>query len=200
MLSYIFIKLGYLFFLFGLQLLNLLLKCLNLIGLLSSLSLGGTVVGCLVTFAGLGTKCGGFGGATDSLTRSQLHGLNLVVGSGVPGLEVIGRLVRNKWWVKFLLEDTGSVWEPKADVIEAVVGEVPGTASNFVLGRIKGPFRQDAETLACLTVREFAERGDRVGDGGAVLEELNAAVTSACVVHDIVFSVKVDVRDTCAFT
>jgi len=68
-----------------------------------------------------------------------------------------------------------------------------------VLGGVERPLGQHAEALAGLPMREFAKEGDVVRDIRAVLEELDAAVASARVVQNIMFSVKVDVGNACAF-
>jgi hypothetical protein len=68
-----------------------------------------------------------------------------------------------------------------------------------VLVGVECPLGKHREALAGLTVGELTQGGDQAWSSCVVLEELNATITSARVVHKLVLSVEIKMRNTTAF-
>ena len=95
-------------------------------------------------------------GALDLLARSQLHGFHGFIRSSLPGIKVVGWHVGGEGWIKFFLEGACPIWKAEANIIQGVVCKISSAPTYLVLVWIECPLRQDSETLASLTVREFA--------------------------------------------
>lgn len=133
------------------------------------------------------------------LTWSDLHCECWLICARIPSLEVIGGLVGFEGWVKILLEHASPVRQSEGDVVEAVVRQVTAASADFVLVGVECPLGKHREALAGLTVGELTQGGDQAWSSCVVLEELYATITSARVVHKLVLSVEIKMRNTTAF-